>query len=178
MPLDPLYVFFGERSVEIFCPFRLQDCGFLESSVCSLNDETGLGGSASCLEGQGWCLPIGGWNWVLVFWWAAPCLGGCLEVSVEDSRQPVCWWWLGGLCSHLVSYLARDFPSLTLISCWIGPCFGSHEWKVGPKMAATSRRVHAVECSPISVSMILVFWMLSFKIMETTNSHVWEHSTA
>ena len=61
VPLD-LYVFFGERSVEIFCPFRLQDCGFLESSVCSLNDETGLGGSASCLESQGWCLLIGGWN--------------------------------------------------------------------------------------------------------------------
>ena len=176
MPLDPLYVFFGERSVEIFCPFRLQDCDFLESSVCSLNDETGLGGSASCLEGQGWCLPI--WNWVLVFWWAAPCLEAWLEVSVEDSRQPVCWWWLGGLCPHLVSYLAWDFPSLTLIGCWIGPCFGSHEWKAGPKMAATSRRVHAVECFPISVSMILVFWMLSFKIMETASSHVWEHSTA
>ena len=45
---------------------RLQDCSFLESGICSLDDETGLGGSPTFLEGRAGAYPLvsgaGSWS--------------------------------------------------------------------------------------------------------------------
>ena len=29
-----------------------------------------------------WCLPPGGWSWVLALWWAGMCLEACAETAV------------------------------------------------------------------------------------------------
>ena len=63
-------------------------------------------------------------------------------------RQPVCRW--VGLCPHLVSCLAWDFPALVTTDCWarvgLGP--GANKLEEEFQMALASTRVHVIEGAP------------------------------
>ena len=69
---------------------KLQDHGFLPSVFGAYRLSRGL---YRLPGGRGWCLPMGGWSWVLALLGESPCQGACLEIAVGSGNfsPPICW---------------------------------------------------------------------------------------
>ena len=99
----------------------------LAFGVCRLVGEVGPG--LCRLPGQrDWCLPTGGWSWVLSLWWAGLYQGVCLEVAVGSGGLQTACLLMGGAVFLPCWLFGLKHPSPEHCR----PCLGANVPSKGP----------------------------------------------